>query len=128
MSFTQKQIFQEVKNVKNSILTLNFTFSGQLGSLITSKHAFRSSWNFQKLMKVRYTLDLRTFQVVEISNSLIIIENFWKSSWLKYIQRFPLFVLYTVIPGYFHEFIYEIMKWNISKIKHHSYEVLNLQV
>ena len=38
------------------------------------------------------------------------------------------FVLYTVIPGYFNEFIYEIMKWNISKIKHHSYEVLNLQV
>ena len=31
-----------------------------------------------------------------------------------------------VIPGY--EFIYEIMKLNISKIKHHNYEVLNLQV
>ena len=38
------------------------------------------------------------------------------------------FVLYTVIPGYFNEFIYEIMKLNISKIKHHSYEVLNRQV
>ena len=43
-------------------------------------------------------------------------------------QGFLFFVLYTVIPGYFNEFIYEIMKWNISKIKHHSYEVLNLQV
>ena len=38
-------IFQGVKNVKNCILTLNFTFSGQLGSLITSTHAFRSLWN-----------------------------------------------------------------------------------
>ena len=40
----------------------------------------------------------------------------------------PFFVLHTVIPGYFNEFIYEIMKLNISKIKHHSYEVLNGQV
>ena len=55
MSLIQKQIFQGVKNVKNCILTLNFTFLGQLGSLITSRHAFRSSWNFQKLMQVRYT-------------------------------------------------------------------------
>ena len=62
----QKQIFQGLKNVKNCILTLNFTFLGQLGSLITSRHAFRSSWNFQKLMQVRYTSDLRTFQVVKI--------------------------------------------------------------
>ena len=54
MSLIQKQIFQGVKNVKNCILTLNFTFLGQLGSLITSRHAFRSSWNFQKLMQVRY--------------------------------------------------------------------------
>ena len=38
------------------------------------------------------------------------------------------FVFYTVIPGYFNEFIYEIMKLNISKIKHHSNEVLNQQV
>ena len=38
-------------------------------------------------------------------------------------QGFLFFVLYTVIPGYFNEFIYEIMKCNISKIKHHSYEV-----
>ena len=35
-------------------MTLSFTFLGQLGSLITSRHAFRSSWNFQKLMQVRY--------------------------------------------------------------------------
>ena len=40
----------------------------------------------------------------------------------------PFFVLHTVIPGYFNEFIYEIMKLNISKIKHYSYEVLNGQV
>ena len=40
----------------------------------------------------------------------------------------PFLVLCTVIPGYFNEFIYEIMKLNISKIKHHTYEVLNLQV
>ena len=24
--------------------------------------------------------------------------------------------------------LYKLMKWNISKIKHHNYEVLNLQV
>ena len=36
----------EVQNVKNCIFTLNFTFSGQLVSLITSRHAFRSSSNF----------------------------------------------------------------------------------
>ena len=41
---------------------------------------------------------------------------------------FLFFVLYTVIPGYFKEFLYEIMKLNISKIKHHIYKVLNLQV
>ena len=28
---------------QNCILTLNFTFSGQLGSLITLRHALRSS-------------------------------------------------------------------------------------
>ena len=44
-------------------MTLNFTVLSQLWSLITSRHAFRWSWNFQKLMQVRYTLDLRTFQV-----------------------------------------------------------------
>ena len=43
-------------------------------------------------------------------------------------QGFLFFVLYTFIPGYFNELIYEIMKWNTSKIKHHSYEVLNRQV
>ena len=42
-------------------------------------------------------------------------------------QGFLFFVLYTVIPHYFNEFIYEIIKWNISKIKHHNYKVLNLQ-
>ena len=61
------------------------------------------------------------------SNSLIIIGNFWKHLTLIHIKA-SFFVLYTVIPGYFNELIYEIMKWNISKIKHHSYEVLNLQV
>ena len=58
-------------------------------------------------------------------NSLIIIGNFWKHLTLI---KASLFVLYKVIPGYFNEFIYEIVKWNISKIKHLSYEVLNLQV
>ena len=66
MSLIQKRIFQGVKNVKNCILTLNFTFLGQLGSLITSRHAFRSSWNFQKLMQVRYTSNFRIFQDVGI--------------------------------------------------------------
>ena len=54
MPLIHKWIFEGVKNIKNCILALNFTFSGQLGSLITSRHAFRSSWNFQKLMQVRY--------------------------------------------------------------------------
>ena len=61
------------------------------------------------------------------SNSLIIIGNFWKHLTLIHIKA-SFFVLYTVIPGYFNEFVYEIMKWKISKIKHHSYEILNLQV
>ena len=43
-----------------------FHILGQPGSLITSRHAFRSSWNFQKLIQVRYTSDLRAFQVAEI--------------------------------------------------------------
>ena len=43
-------------------------------------------------------------------------------------QGFLFLFFYTVIPGYFNEFIYEIMKRNISNIKHHSYEVLNLQI
>ena len=50
--------FSGGQKLKNCILTLNFTFSG--------RHAFRSSLNFQKLMQVRYTSDLRTFQVVKI--------------------------------------------------------------
>ena len=66
MPLIQKQIFQGVKYVKNCIFTQHFKFLGQLGWLITSRHTFRSSWNFQKLMKVRYTFDLRTFQVVKI--------------------------------------------------------------
>ena len=61
------------------------------------------------------------------SNSLIIIGNFWKHLTLIHIKA-SFFVLYTVIPGYEFIYIYEIMKWNISKIKHHNYEVLNLQV
>ena len=47
-------------------------------------------------------------------NSLIIIGNFWKHLTLIHIKA-SFFVLYTVIPGYFNEFMYEIMKWNISK-------------
>ena len=47
-------------------MALNFTFSGQLGSLLTSKYAFRWSWIFQKLMQVRYTSDFRTFPYVKI--------------------------------------------------------------
>ena len=66
MSLIQKWIFQGVKNLKNCILTLNFTICGQLGSPITSRHALKSSWNFPKLMQVRYTSDLRTFQFVNI--------------------------------------------------------------
>ena len=62
-------------------------------------------------------------------NSLIIIGNFWKHLTLIHIKAsFLVFVLYTVIPGYFNELIYEIMKWNILNIKHHNYEVLTLQV
>ena len=66
MPLIHKQIFEGVKNIKNCIFAQNFTFSSQLRSLITSTHAFRSSWNFQKLMPVRYTSDLRAFQVVKI--------------------------------------------------------------
>ena len=47
-------------------MTLDFTFLCQLGGLITSNHTFRSSWNFQKLMQVRYASDLRACQVVKM--------------------------------------------------------------
>ena len=47
-----------------------YIFGCLLGSLITSKHAFRWSWNFQKLMQDRYTSDLRTFEVAKIFPSL----------------------------------------------------------
>ena len=67
MSLNQKWIFQGVKNVKNCILTLNYLFSGQLVSLITSGHAFRWSWNLQKLMQVRYTSDLGHFMLWKFS-------------------------------------------------------------
>ena len=59
------------------------------------------------------------------SSSLIIVGNFLKNLILIHIKA-SFFVLHTVIPGYLNEFIYEIMKWNNSKIKHHTYEVLNL--
>ena len=48
-------------------LTLNFTFSGQFGSLITLRHVLRWSWSFQKLMKVRRTSDFSVFQVWKFS-------------------------------------------------------------
>ena len=67
LSLIQNKIFQAVKNVKNCILTLNFTFPGQLGSLITSRHAFRSSWNFQKLIHIRYTSGYENFRLWKIS-------------------------------------------------------------
>ena len=57
------------------------------------------------------------------SNILLIIGNFWKHLTLIHI-KVSFFVLYTVIPGYFNELIFEIKKWNISKIKHCSYELL----
>ena len=55
------------------VINLKTHFSGgqkrkklrQLGSLITSRHAVTLSSNFQKLMRVRYTSGLRTFQVVK---------------------------------------------------------------
>ena len=48
-------------------MTLNYLFSGQLVSLITSGHAFRWSWNLQKLMQVRYTSDLGHFMLWKFS-------------------------------------------------------------
>ena len=82
-------------------------------------------WKILSMKKQFYAL------IIEIcsssSKSLIIIGNFWKHSTVMHIKA-PFFVFYTVIPGYFNEFIYEIMKWNISRIKCHNYKVLNLQV
>ena len=46
-------------------MTLNFAYTDQPGSLITSRHAFRSSWNFQKSKQVIYTSELGTFQAVK---------------------------------------------------------------
>ena len=62
-----KTNFSGSQKRKNGILTLNFKILGQLGSLITSRHGFRwFGWNIQKLMQVRYTSDVRTFQVVKV--------------------------------------------------------------
>ena len=63
-------------------------------------------------------------------NSLIIIGNFRKHSTLIHIKAYVLllfFIYYLVIPVYFNEFIYEMVKWNRAKIKNYNYEVLNLQ-
>ena len=68
-------------------------------------------------------LDNLILQYYSTSNSLIIIGNFWKHLTLIHIKASFFFVLYTVIPGYFIEFTYEINKWNVSKIKHQNYEV-----
>ena len=68
--------------------------------------------------------------LIEICSSTSVwssLETF-ENAWLYTYQGFLFFVLYTVISGYLNELIYEIMKWNISKIKDHSCEVLNLQV
>ena len=86
----------------------------------------------ENLWTWKHSLHLHSMQLpIEIccstSNTLIIIENLWKHLTLIHIKA-SFFVVYTVIPGYFDEFVHEIMKWNISKIKHNSYEVLNLQV
>ena len=105
------------------------------------------SWNFRAPLYVprkwveRYketvhwkSLNMKT-QIYALTNGNLLFnfkqsDHHWKL--LKTLDfntiKASFFVLYTVIPGYFNEFIYEIMKWNISKIKHHSYEVLNLQV
>ena len=72
---------------------------------LTNRNSFLNFKQFDDHWKLLKTLDFNTY------------------------QGFLFCVLYTFIPGYFNEFIYEIMKWNISKIKkHHNYEVLNLQV
>ena len=34
------------------------------------------------------------------------------------------FVFYIIIPVSFNNFLYDIMKWNIAKIKNHNYDVL----
>ena len=69
--------------------------------------------------------------VIKITFSLQKIPKEYRFPWVSVILIHikASFVLYTVIHGYFNELIYEIMKWNTSKIKHHNYEVLlNLQV
>ena len=45
---------------------INFRFWGQFRSLTTFRYIFRWSWNFQKSMQVRFTSDLRRFQVAKI--------------------------------------------------------------
>ena len=88
-----------------SIPTVNFsgcpyTFTGNPKFYpLTNRKLFFNFKQFHHHWKLLKTLDFNTY------------------------QGFLFFVLYTVIPGYFSEFIYEIIKCNISKIKHHSYEV-----
>ena len=101
------------------------------GAIICSK---KVNWKIHRNNSLKIFKHKNSFMHLPIEvcfwtlNSFIIIENFWKHLTLI-ISRLPLFfVLYTVTPGYFNEPIYEIMKWNISKIKHHSYEILNMQV
>ena len=109
MPLIQKWIFQE--NVKNCILTLNFTFSGQLGSLITSRHAVRWSWNLQKLMQVSYTSDLRTFHVVKIFFPR---SGFHKTAKKTHVECFFQFLMLNIssIKELFHK--PSEIQWNIT--------------
>ena len=67
MSLIKTKEISGRQELKKLHLTLNFTFSGQFGSLITLRHVLRWSWSFQKLMKVRRTSDFSVFQVWKFS-------------------------------------------------------------
>ena len=95
-------------------MSLSFTYSDQLGSLITSRHAFRS-WNFQKSKQVMYTSELGTFQAVKIFFPRLVYETSWKK---KKKSRMFYFLFLMLSSSSIKELLHKPAKiqWNITEI------------
>ena len=117
-----------VNHILQVLLNLSFKTSGRHYTFLESELKDTQKQFTKNLWIWKHSLVQLPIEICSsTSNSLIIIGKFWKQLTLIHMKD-SFFVLYTVIPGYFNEFVYEIMKWNILKIKHHNYQVLNLQV
>ena len=95
-------------------MTLNFAYTDQPGSLITSRHAFRSSWNFQKSKQVIYTSELGTFQAVKIFFPRLVYETSWKK---KKKSRMFYFLFLMLSSSSIKELLHKPaeIQWNITE-------------